>query len=208
MKVLAFCGPAGSGKDELCDWLRDAKDREGRPLFPAVAKWGFADYPKSLCSQILGVPLSSFYADKNLPSKFRWRDLILLETAIPQRYEPDRYLLNREVLQKWCEFFRKLNPRVWAGRFRDRYLFDGGREGGVFAINDLRFWEEFYVLQDVEAKTIRLTRLKDCSAWREHPSELEWRNFPVDATIDNQKQKLPETIVELESVLRGWKWIR
>lgn len=199
-RLLVFCGPAGSGKDALASFaLGLTRDR--------TARFAFADRPRALCTEVLGLTYEALFTreGKAAPSKFRWRDLAYLETAIPERYEPDRVLLNREVLQKWCEFFRKMNPRCWADRLHVFASFHGGRR--LCCVTDLRFREELDAVRRYESKVVRLSRRPGDEPWRGHVSERAWLDFDVDLELDNQNQDEGETRKLLAAALRSWGWL-
>ena len=208
MKVLALIGPSGSGKDTLATYLST--------LVPTV-RLSFADYPKKLCSELLDLPLTSFYAKKNEVSKFKWKNLVYLETSIPEKYEPDRYLLNREIIQKWGQFFKKMNPDVWVDRVRRdlcSYFLTVDLAGNriyrdwIFVITDCRFMDEKQMLDQFGCRYIELTRCPDPDAdWRKHESEQEWKQFGCDSLLFNCVWDLDNTQHILKNILQDWGWI-
>ena len=205
MKVLALIGPSGSGKDTLATYLST--------LTPTV-RLSFADYPKKLCSELLDLPLDSFYEKKNEVSKFKWKDLVYLETSIPEKYEPDRYLLNREIIQKWGQFFKKMNPDVWVEEIRDQIQMYVDIEPVckvsdlIIVITDCRFLNEKQMLDQFGCRYIELTRCPDPdAAWRKHESEQEWKQFGCNSLLFNCVWDLENTQHILKNILQDWGWI-
>jgi len=199
MKVLSLIGPSGSGKDTLATYLST--------LTPTV-RLAFADYPKKLCSELLNLPLDSFYEKKNEVSRYRWKDLVYLETSIPERYEPDQYLLHREIIQKWGQFFKKMNPDVWVNGVRVDLFGKQMYLDKIFVITDCRFLDEKQMLDQFGCRYIELTRCPDPDAeWRKHESEQEWKQFELDNLIDNASLSLQQTQNSLRYILQDWGWI-
>jgi len=234
MKIVAFVGPKGSGKDTCADILINNKK--------AISKLSFAGPLKEICCKVFGLTQDQVnlpeLKDKELdnPVVLNKRNLRLLKSELIKYvsevqqgvyiYNIDRitisdfegrvYKTPREVLQQiGAEFIRaKVHPH-WhiLAAFGDNVLKRLDKEG-TYCVTDVRFENELEFLRDkfkdnLKSFYINRQESEDKLSNAKHSSEVtvsELRKM-VDSEINNNGdiKSLTEMLVPSVSSKKGKK---
>jgi hypothetical protein len=173
LKILAFLGPAGSGKTVACQLLQNLGQAEGKK----VVKLSFADPLKKVCSDIYcfayDIPASNFYGTQE--EKETVHEVLGNRTG-------------REILQfLGTGGFRAMTPDVWV-QYMLRHCEVAARYGAdLIVIDDLRYTNEAEALRTLGAYIVRLKKddLPTNGVTYAHISEIEHHSIDADETICN-----------------------
>lgn len=173
LKIIAFLGPAGSGKSLCCQLLHDLGQAEGKK----VTRLSFADPLKKVCSDIYcfayDIPSESFYGTQDE------KDLT---------HETVGFRSGREILQflgTGC--FRAMTPDVWI-QYLVKHCEVVARYGtDLIVIDDLRFTNEAAALRKLGAYIVRVQREQPPSngSAAMHLSETEQQTIDADEILWN-----------------------
>lgn len=167
--IVAFCGAAGSGKDEAARALRRlgfAKRSFAEPLRREVKRM-FTDtkYRREMRKQLPDAVDQAFLECYDVCDFDPWE-------------KPTRYGM-RVLLQRWgTEFRRTQDADYWVKRERESLP-----ESGLFVYTDCRFPNEYEMVRSLGGLVYRV----ECP-WvnpMDHESELHWPYFAVDGVIEN-----------------------
>lgn len=166
-KVIGLCGPAGSGKDTVADYLSASF---------GYYKFGFSYPLKELVCEQFGLWLN------------RINDLKYKETPIPRIVGPNgRPRTPREILQIiGTDGFRAVQPDFWTNRAIRTIttILRAGYDGVV--VPDVRFPNEARALRENFQAEIWLLeregRTPQTSA-SAHPSEEGWKSIVPDLSL-------------------------
>jgi len=206
MRLIAFCGPSGSGKDSLTNYLlRFAPElMNWRPASYGqfFVRYAFADRAKDICSELLAIDRINFEGErKDQPSRYSSRDLI--------KFFPfggcisDRVLNHREVLCLFAEFCRELNPFCWINPVFQKLTADNPN---LAIISDARRIDEF---RTIKVRGGKLIKLNGWGADR-HPTYAgndfeEYQNF--DAQLNTKRLGLEKSKEVVTQLLIDWGYV-
>lgn len=214
MRLVGFCGLAGSGKDTSADILVKHAN---------FVKIALADPLKRVCKDIFAFSDDQLWGpseNRNAPDRryFRGRHL-------DQDTHVDMFLTPRHALQQLgTEWGRNCYPDVWidyalrtASELMERgleYYPDRGLTveraekpfGGV-VFSDIRFRNEVSAIRSAGGKVIRLLRGGLQGSASLHASESEMMSMPdslFDAVIDNREFSLQTLEAHVLQVVRSF----
>ncbi len=176
LKILAFLGPAKSGKSTCCSILNDL----GRAYGKKITRLSFADPLKKVCSDIYcfayDVPPESFYGTQ--------AEKELVHEVLGNRS-------GREILQFiGTGGFRAMTPDVWI-QYMLKHCDIAARYGSdLIVIDDLRYANEAAALRKLGAYIVRVQRdgLETSNgSTGNHVSETEQRAIDADEIIWNNQ---------------------
>ena len=187
MKLIAFTGAAGSGKDTAASFLIAEEGYE---------KLSFAGTLKDALAAIFGWPRDML--EGATPSSREWRE------------QPDewwsaalgREITPRKMLQEWgTEVARNsFHPDIWLLSLQRKILVNPNKK---YVITDCRFENEARALKALGARLIGIRR-GDAVATADHASEAGLPSELLDAVIDNNGdlKDIKKKIIEVQEELK------
>lgn len=207
----------------------DSKDPEvtsflAEQVWPFIKKYSCADPLKQICIDVLGLDENLVYGsqeDKNTVTHLKWEDMpsklvcknkTNKKSSIAEQIdEPELksgYMTIREVLEYvGTEIFRRIDNNCWAKALVKTIK----RDKSAFAIiDDVRFSNELFAVQQAGGKVVRLTLTTDESKLNTHISNtaLDGHEDKFDAVIDNQNLSMEDSFRELIMLLMKWGWFK
>jgi energy-coupling factor transporter ATP-binding protein EcfA2 len=177
LKILAFLGPAGSGKSTCCQLLHTLGREEGKK----VVRLSFADPLKKVCSDIYcfayDIPSESFYGTQE-------------EKEAP--HEAIGFRSGREILQFiGTGGFRAMTPDVWVQYMLKHCEITARYGADLIVIDDLRYINEAAALRTLGAYIVRVQREtpipESNGSTAQHISETEQKTIDADEILWNNQ---------------------
>jgi hypothetical protein len=166
--VIAFCGAAGSGKDEAARALRSL----------GFEKRSFAEPLRREVHEALVNPKQGRKTLKHAPDAVKQAFYRCYDTCDFDPWRKPTSPEMRVLLQRWGVWRRSQDEDCYVRPVRSEMPADGN-----FTITDPRFPNEERLIREFGGLLIRI----DCP-WvtpMDHESELYWPHFMVDAVIEN-----------------------
>lgn len=170
MAVIAFCGAAGSGKDEAASVLIQ---RFG------FVKRSFAEALRGEVRQAFVNPTLAAILYKQMPECVRLAYRTCLDGHDTDPWRKPTSPAMRELLQKWGTEFRRAQDDDYWVRLERIALPDVGN----FVYTDVRFPNEYQMIRSVGGLVFKIER--DGFKGNGHISESYWPTFDCDAVIGN-----------------------
>lgn len=186
-------------------------------VWPFIKKYSFADPLKSIANIVLGIDNNLLYGsqeDKNTLTQLKWEEM---PTKVVKKFkkgeqstvdDSSRGLMSvRDVLEYvGSEIFRKMSPNCWA----DALIRTIQKDLPNFAIiDDIRFSNEVFSIQQAGGKVIRLDLVTEESAANTHTSNTALDDFHTfDGWIHNKDMTMSESFAELIALLMKWEYFK
>ena len=143
MKVIAFTGPKGSGKDTAADFVCK--------YHANVEKAAFADPIKHIVQHIFKLDgHSSYEYDRLKRSNLNFED--------PTTQRTWRGINGRHVVREIGMLMRSYDEQQFNRYVQNRIIEATERQSKVFVVTDLRFDNEYVMLRRHGAKIVKITR--------------------------------------------------
>lgn len=175
MKLVAFCGAAGAGKDTAADMLPASKFAFADSLYSEVAKaWG-----------VMEIDLRE-RAAKELPSAMlsilACNDLGFCVANVHKNWEEQ--LSPRKILQWWGDYRRSQEPDYFVRRLKERIGSHANAQKCI-AITDCRFPNEAAMVRELGGEIWQIVRPGVDAGGTGHISDTDGTEFKPDRIIHN-----------------------
>ena len=190
-------------------------------MWPYIKSYSFANPLKQICTGLFEINENHVYgsdSQKNTKTIFRWEEMpgiitderllkhknikSLISDGILRYHKPGK-MSAREFLQFFgTDVCRSIYEDVWQSRLvKDIEV----EEPLIAVVDDCRFPNEAAAIQSAGGKVIHLTRIKSKDS---HASECALSSYKdFDAVIDNTKNSIAETNMDIIKALTEWGWL-
>ena len=186
--LIGISGKAGSGKDQMADFLMNVFDTEYNKKF---IKKCFADDLKSMCKEHFGLDYDQMYGNKK-----EVEDTRFMKYTMGGDPEYSVFWTPREIMQSFGEFYRSLDCDFWVRKLNTSLVLSkvDGYEDVI--IPDVRHINEAEYIKKEGGFLIRINRKVDGIHNSEHISEIgldNYKHFDIDIDNNSDLDKLKES---------------